>query len=534
MKVKTKELLEVFKGDFQSAKAKRADLDRKIRQWKDEHDGKPYGNEVEGKSRIVSRDIKRQSEWQHAYLIDPFVSNADIVKCAPVTYEDGEAARQAEVLLNYQFTRQFDRYNFMSKAAKVADREGTVVIQTGWDYEDKEVETEIEVIGIDPISGNEYVVEGEYTTITETVVLKNQPTAKVCRNEDIFIDPTCKDNMDECQFVIHRYETDMSSLKKDGRYKNLKKINATDNQVMSDGDYVSEDGTNFQFKDNARKKLLVHEYWGNYDIDGDGIAEAIVCAWIDDVCIRLETNPYPDQRPPFLVMPFNAVPFEMHGESNAELIGDNQKIKTGVERGIMDNLAKSNNGQKGNRKGALDAVNKKKYYAGEDFEFNTNNPNDFWDGSYNQLPGSVFDVLGLMNNEIESITGTKSFSGGITGASLGGTATGARGAMDATSTRRMNIVRNIAENLVKPLMRKWYSYSLEFMEPEEVVRVTNEQFVPIRRDDLNGRIDIDMAVSTAEDNAAKAQELAFMIQTMGPNEDPRDKEATESRAPKAS
>ena len=72
-------------------------------------------------------------------------------------------------------------------------------------------------------------------------------------------------------------------------------------------------------------------------------------------------------------------------------------------------------------------------------------------------------MLGLMNNEIESLTGIKSFSGGITGASLGSTATAARGAMDATSTRRLNIVRNIAENLIKPLMRKWIAYNAEFL-----------------------------------------------------------------------
>ena len=124
-----------------------------------------------------------------------------------------------------------------------------------------------------------------------------------------------------------------------------------------------------------------------------------------------------------------------------------------------------------------------------------------------------------MNNEIESQTGVKSFSGGITGSSLGSTATGARGALDATATRRISLVRNIAENMIKPLMRKWMAYNYEFLEEEEIVRITNEEFVPIRRDDLNGNIDIDISISTAEDNASKAQELSFLLQTMGPNQD---------------
>ncbi len=100
------------------------------------------------------------------------------------------------------------------------------------------------------------------------------------------------------------------------------------------------------------------------------------------------------------------------------------------------------------------------------------------------------------------------------------TATGARSALDATATRRMNLVRNISENLVKPLIRKWMAYNAEFLEEEEVVRVTNAEYVPVRRDDLEGRIDLDITISTAEDNAAKSQELSFLLQTLGPNEDP--------------
>lgn len=512
MKVKKAELLSALKADLKAAEILKREQDTAIFKWKAEYNGDPYGNEQKGKSAIVSRDIKKQSEWQHATIVDPFVSTSDVIKCVPITYEDEASARQNELLLNAQFCRKFDRYNFMSKAVKVLDQEGTLVIQTGWDYEDKEVTTIAETVIVNEY-GQEVIVEQE---VTETVIVKNQPTAKVCRNHDIYIDPTCQDNLDNAQFVIYRYESDLSSLRKDGRYKNLDKI---DNSSMGDYDYYNPDSTYFKFADDARKKHLVYEYWGNYDINGDGIAEPIVCAWVNDVIIRLQSNPYPDGKPPFIVVPFNSIPFKIHGEANAELIGDNQKVKTAIIRGIIDNMAQSNNGQVAVRKGALDQINRKKFIAGQNFEFN-GTPNDFWQGSYNAIPGSAFDMIGLMNNEIESITGTKSFSGGINSGSLGATATGARGALDATATRRMNIVRNIAENLVKPLIRKWMAYNSEFLEDEEVVRVTNEEFVPVRRDDLDGRIDLDITISTAEDNAAKSQELSFLLQTLGPNEDP--------------
>jgi hypothetical protein len=258
----------------------------------------------------------------------------------------------------------------------------------------------------------------------------------------------------------------------------------------------------------------VYEYWGNYDIDDDGIVEPIVCAWVGGTIIRLQSNPYPDKKPPFIVVPFSSVPFQIHGENNIDLIEDNQKVMTAITRGIINNMAQSTNGQVGIRKGALDSMQRKKFFAGKNFEFN-GTPGDFWQGSFNQIPGSAFDMMALQNNEVESLTGTKGFSQGLTGASLGPTATAARGVMDATATRRLDTVRNIAENLIKPLMRKWMSYNSEFLSEEEVIRVTNEQFVPIRRDDLAGNIDIDIAISTAEDNANKAQELSFLLQTLG-------------------
>ena len=512
--IKKSELLNRLKDDLRAADRLRQEWYNKIQDWRNEAEGRPYGNEVKGKSRIVSADIRKQREWMIPSLADPFLSTPDIIKCHPITFEDVQAARQNELLLNTQFCRKFPRYNFMMKALKVLATEGTLVVQTGWDYEDEEVETMVETVVIEPMTGEEMIA---MTKEKVTRVKRNQPTAVVCRNEDIYLDPTCMDDLDKAQFVIHRYETDLSTLKQDGRYKNLDKVADQEGHKYDYG-YLQQDHTYFKFQDQARKKMVVYEYWGNYDINEDGIAEPIVCAWIGSTIIRLQSNPYPDQKPPFIVVPFNAVPFQLHGESLASTIGDNQKIKTAILRGVIDNMAQSNNGQVGMRKGALDIANRKKFLEGKNFEYN-GTPNDFWQGSYNQIPGSAFDVLTLMNNEIESQTGVKSFSGGITGSSLGSTATGARGALDATATRRLSLVRNIAENLIKPLMRKWMSYNAEFLEEEEVVRITNEEFVPIRRDDLLGNIDIDISISTAEDNASKAQELSFLLQTMGPNQD---------------
>jgi hypothetical protein len=58
------------------------------------------------------------------------------------------------------------------------------------------------------------------------------------------------------------------------------------------------------------------------------------------------------------------------------------------------------------------------------------------------------------------------------------------------------------------------------MMPQEIIRITNDEYTEINRDDLAGNVDLEIQVSTSEDNAAKAQELSFMLQTLGVSMDP--------------
>jgi len=519
VKLSKSELLSSFKQDMDAADTLRLEMVEKVKAWKAAYNGDAYGNEQQGKSKLVSRDIKRQDEWQHASVKDPFVSDQDIIKCSPITFEDRAAAEQNQLVLNYQFTRQFNRYKFMTDAIKLYYSEGTVVVKTFWDYEDETVEVEMPVMALDEIT--QQPIQVDTKTVKQINILVNKPNAEICRLEDIFVDPTAMGDIDKAQFFIHRFESDLSTLRKAGKkYKNLDKVarNMQASSSKSEPTYEEEDDSEFVFRDKARKKILVYEYFGFKDINNDGIAEPIVATWVDDVIIQLGENPYPDKAVPFLVLSNNSIPFKMYGEGNAELIGDNQKITTAIKRGILDNMANSNNAQKGIRNGALDSLNKTRFINGKNFEFN-GSANDFYEGSYNQIPGSVFSVLEIINNETESMLGVKSFSGGIGGQTLGSTATSARGTLDAVAVRRLDIVRNIAENLIKPLMRKWIAYNIEFLKPEEVIRITNEEFVAIKRDDLKGNIDIQIEVSTSENNTSKAQELSFLLQTLGQSMD---------------
>jgi len=524
--MKNSEILKILKADLQETESFKSEMDAKRIQWVKEYNGDPYGNEQKGRSSIVSQDIRKQNEWQFPSLIEPFVSSPNIVRCNPITYEDRDGAKQAEHLLNYQFCRDFNRYKFMSNMIKVFQREGTVIVRTGWEFVEEKVTEMVPVavpVPLDLAMVTQAAQRGmEIPTPTKTVMqeqtfmrtITNRPTAEVVDNIDIFIDPTCKGDISKAQFVIYRFKANLSTLKTDGRYKNLAKLNSDTNE-NSDSLYREVNSAkDFQFSDKARKEMDVYEYWGNIDKSGNGVTEPIVATWVNDTLIRLEENPYPDKGIPFVAVAMSAEPFSLNGIANAELLSVPQKVKTSLLRGVIDNMSKSNNAQKGIKKGALDPINLKKFLNGQDFEFN-GSPTDLWDGSYNQLPSSVLEFYNLMSNDVEALTGVKSFSGGIGGSSLGNTATAVNGTLNSTAKREIDLVRNLSENGVKPILRKWLSYSSEFLEEEEVVRITNEEFVKIQRDSLNGKIDIDITISTSETDSQKSQELSFMLQTMG-------------------
>lgn len=557
-KLSEKDILSIVKSDFSEAQKETNFFITKIEQWRKEYNGEPYGNEQKGKSSIVSKDIKKYSAWTQSALIDPFVSTDSIIRCYPATPRSTKAARAAEIVLNTQFCRQFNRFNFLSKALNILEIEGTLVVKTGWEsMKDKReivynIDTPLSMLGqpLQPEIPEEamqqlaqenpeqaqllqlastpmkdelgrQVYHHEEQTKEEEVYVVNHPTAMICRNEDIFIDPTCLGDFEQARFIIHRYQTDLSTLKTDGRFKNLDKIKLKIKETSDDstfGDYQEQ--SNFEFKDNARKKLLVFEYWGDLDVNGDGIAEPMIIAWVNDTIIRCEENPYPDKKVPFIVTPFLPKAFDVYGESNTELLRDNQKLKTAIFRGIVDNMASSNNGQMIIRKGALDDSNKNKMQRGDNFEVNGEPNSAVVIGKYNELPSSVFNVLQMLDSESTQLTGVNTFGQFQTSDRIGND-NASKGVLDGGNIRKLQVVKNISENLIKPLLRKWLEYSAWLLDSEQVFRISGgEHFEIIKRDDLYGQIDIDLTISTNEDNAVRTNQLAFLLQTIGPNEDP--------------
>jgi hypothetical protein len=552
-----------LKQDLEDAKPIHDAQVSQINTWLDNLNvtGKAAIKATNGGSSIVPKLIRKQAEWRYASLSEPFLSTHDVFNVRPVTWEDKKAAEQNQLLLNHQLNVIIDKTKFIDEYVRTAVDEGTVIVRVGWEFEEEEVEEMVpvvefrvnpemaelhqELMEMQETSPSQYetdvpeelkqaheltmeqgqpieaVVVGQRRE-KKMKVVKNAPTLDICDFQNVVMDPTCMGNIDKASFVVYSFESSLSELKKDNKYKNLDNIVVTHNSILNSPDFSSSVGQgSFNFSDEPRKKLVVHEYWGYWDIYDTGIVKPIVAAWVGDTLIRLEESPFPDKKLPFVVEHYLPVRKSNYGEPDGALLEDNQRVVGAVTRGMIDIMGKSANGQTGIRKDMLDATNRRKFDKGMDYEFNA--PVDPRQGvfmhTYPEIPQSAQFMLQLQNMEAESMTGVKSFSQGVSGQSLGDVAAGVRGALDAASKRELGILRRLSNGIIK-IGRKMISMNAEFLSDKEVVRVTNNEFVTVRKDDLPGDFDLRLSISTAEEDNNKAEELAFMLQTIGPNGDP--------------
>lgn len=553
-----------LKEDLEGARTSHDSHVLKVTQWNHLRDvtGPAKPKKVEGRSSVQPKLIRRQAEWRYSALSSPFLSNKRLFKVSPTTFEDGPKAEQNQLLLNWQFRTKMNSVAFINQYVRTAVDEGTVIVRVAWRRETRKVKKMVPVFQyrtldmpeqgeilqqavqqkqMDPNgykdlpaelrASVDYFLEKKIMTIADIVgeeeveedeVLVNQPVLSLINPQNFYVDPSCEGDLSKAKFVIISFETSKADLLKDGRYKNLESVNWSGNTILGEPDHKSQTGLDFNFNDNLRKRVVAYEYWGFYDVDGKETLKPITATWIGDTMIRMEENPFPDEKVPFVVVPYLPVKRALMGEPDAEVLEDNQAIAGAVTRGMIDLLARSANSQQGVAKNFLDVVNKRRFDKGMDYEFNpgVGDPRmAIYMHQYPEIPNSAMTMLQLQSQESEALTGVKSFTGGLSGDAYGDVAAGIRGMLDAASKREMDILQRLAQGM-KEIGNKIVAMNAVFLSEEEVIRVTNKQFVTVRREDLKGNFDLEVDIATAEVDEARAQDLGFMLQTIGPDMDP--------------
>lgn len=557
-----------LKGDLEYARQENQDQRNNVDGWLALRDatGPESGvkSKAPGRSTVQPKLIRKHNEWRYPALSEPFLNTDRMFEIKPRTAEDKPAADQNQTLLNWQFDTKLDKVDFIDRYVRTTVDEGTCVLRVGWERKTEKVKSTRPIYEYYPAEGEEqiqmlvqatqlfinedpqyetlpddlkasveYGMENQVAVIAketgeeefyEEKVTVNQPSIRIVDIRNFYVDPSCEGKWQEAQFMIHTYESTKSDLKARRIYKNLDNVDWNGNRVKSqsgDPDHTSDSPQADTRINSDKQKVLVYEYWGLYDVHGDGVMTPIVVTWIGDTIIQMTENPFPDRKPPFIVVPYMPILKSSFGEADASLLQDNQRILGATTRGMIDLLGRSANAQTGYAKGFLDPVNRRRFVSGEDFEFNPNgDPRlQIQQMTYPEIPNSALQMSQIQNAEAEGLSGVKSFSGGITGEAYGRVARGISGAMDAAGQREMSILRRLAEG-IKLLGKKMISMNAYFLEEKEVIRVTNEEFIEIKRDDLRGDFDLKVDISSQGADEAKSQDLGMMLQTMGPDMDP--------------
>lgn len=134
-----------LKQDFEDSRSHHSAQVSKIEEWLDNLNGtgKARVNTGKNNSSVVPKLIRKQAEWRYPALSEPFLSTSKLFNVKPVTWEDKKAALQNGLVLNNQFNTQIDKVSFIDEFVRTAVDEGTVILRTGWDYQEEEYEVEV-------------------------------------------------------------------------------------------------------------------------------------------------------------------------------------------------------------------------------------------------------------------------------------------------------------------------------------------------------------------------------------------------------
>jgi len=515
-----------------------------------------------GRSDAQPKSIRKAAEWRYANLSEPFLDSPNMFKGSPTSGQDVEGTKQSMLVLNHQMKHKINVTDFIDNFIKDLVDTGTGIIRTSWELEELKREIDMDVVEYveeprlaptyarmmelmeeDPATFEatvppeiaqtikksieegkilKRVVKGtEKATVVE--IVKNQPELEVCSYLDVLPDPTCRGKQEKMKFCGFRFATSIAELKKDPRYSNVDKINVQ--AANSLGKYTTQyaaldAGVNTEqyiFKDTNRQPIFGIEYWGFVDVDGSGTLTPVVITWVNDVIIRAEENPIPDKKIPFTFVAYLKKRNSIYGEPDGILLEEDQKISGAITRGVVDILAKNANGQRGMPKGALDFNNLQLFKQGKDYEFN---PTALMgrDGltqitKFPEIPQSALAIREMAENSIREMTATgASAPSQNQGGAVSGTPTPGVMGMSQAARRELGILRRISQGVIE-VGKKITAMNKEFLEDEELIRITDDQFAPIQRKKLDCRYDLTLSISTAEEDATKAQELAFMLQT---------------------
>lgn len=520
--------------------------------------GDPLGNEIDGRSQVVSRDVAEAIDSMMPSLIRVFASGDQVVIMEPSRPDAEEAAKQATDYINWQFlqqnegfqvlytwfkdallkrtgivmayyetrtTRQKDTYEGLTEAQwQAIQQDPSVMVVKTESYPDDSqppmpmIDPMTGQPAIDPMTGQPHMQPP--AMLYNCTLMNAKPVKKlVVQNvpPDEYVIERRAISLDSANFHARRRRVTISDLIELGfdpeKVKNIPDNNGQDfsqekTERFNDEDQMPYD--NHGELDPTMRKVWVTEAYLRVDFDGDGIAEwrKVTIAGDSDISgTTLLDNEEIDDHPFAALTPIPD-PHRFYGYGVYDQVKDIQDIKTTLWRGGLDSIYLANSPRTGVVEGQVNLDDLLDSRVGGIVRMKS--PNAIVPLPTVMASPQAFEMLEYMDSVREQRIGVPRMNPGLDPDTLNKTATGAKLMADGAQQRLELIARIFAETGVKRLFRRIFELTCQHEDKAQTVRLRGK-WIDVDPRDWKGRMDVTVSVGVGLGNRAEKMAQAMAI-----------------------
>ncbi len=513
--------------------------------------GEPFGDEEDGRSQVVSMDVRDTVQAILPSLMRIFHSTDNTVEYAPQGPEDIAAAEQATDYANFIINRDNNGFLAMHSAFKDALIRKVGILKCWWDDQTTidaynytglddnalaalaadpdamiTVQASMPVGGpaLNPTTGETlpppmmHDVRVEYTRPDGRVKLEAVPP------EELLISREAK-SIAEADYVAHRRIVTVSELVAMGYdYDEVASMSSAYDDMNTNVERYTRNPalTNEmnERNDPAMRKVLYVENYIRVDYDGDGIAE------LRKICTAGDGNKILNNEPidmaPFATFCPDPEPHDVFGISVADTVMDIQRIKSVIMRNTLDSLAMSIHPRVAVTEGMVNLDDVMNTEVGSIIR--QRQAGQVQPLSMPFVGREAFPVLQYMDQVKEARTGISKASQGLDANVLQSTTASAVAATVSAAQQHIELIARVfAETGMKDLFKIVLHLITTHQDAPRMVRLRNE-FVPIDPRVWNSNMDVSINVALGRGTDAERMMMLRQIgemqkdamKTMGP------------------
>lgn len=503
--------------------------DEKLMQkWKEAQKfyyGEKLGNEVKGRSQVISRDVSDAVDWMMPSLMKIFASDGEAVMYEPRNQGSIAAAQSMTDYANYVFFVQNNGFEVMHTWFKDALLFNLGILKHYWTEEeylttesysgisDAEVTAILNRDGCELLamtsdeSENTFDIEVSMSTMERFIKIEPVPP------EEFIIDRQAK-SLEDFTFMAHQRRVTFAELLAMGlSEEEATELNENDEDDASDSELrlVREMYNGAQTHDydklgldKGNDKYWLVEAYVHIDFDGDGHNELRRVVFCGNKILSNEDWDYV----PFSSITPNPIQHQLYGQSLYDMVHDVQEVKTALVRNQLDNMYLINNGRFAAVEGQVNLTDLKNNVLGGVVREKMTGAIRRLDTP--ELPKGVFEMMGYYDEVKTNRTGVSQRTQGLDDKVLNShTGTGQVNRVMSVAEQRLELVARIFANTgVRNLFRCIKQLGMKYQDKELQFKL-HGKFITINP--AEWRENIDMRVIVGMGTKDKDQQLGHLM-----------------------